>query len=108
MALGNDEEKVRLLQADAERGEARAQRHLANRYLRGKGLPADPSLAAFWMERAARQGLAPAQRSFGEFLEQGVGLDPDPEGARTWYAAASEQGDPVARRHLQRLEQSDP
>ena len=99
----DDADKVRLLQNDADNGEARAQRHLANRYLRGKGLPADPARAAYWMERAAAQGLAPAQRSFGEFLEQGVGLDPDPAAARAWYERAASQGDPVARKHLARL-----
>ena len=99
----DDAEKVRLLQRDAENGEARAQRHLANRYLRGKGLAADPGQAAVWMERAAAQGLAPAQRSYGEVLEQGVGLDPDPAAARDWYERAASQGDPVARKHLARL-----
>ncbi|MFP4560595.1 MAG: tetratricopeptide repeat protein [Thiohalorhabdus sp.] len=103
----DDEEKVRLLEADAREGEARAQRHLANRYLRGRGLPTDPAQAAYWMRQAAEQGLAPAQRSFGEFLEQGIGLDPDPDAARGWYAAAAKQGDPVARRHLHRLEHSE-
>jgi len=104
MPLGSDEEKVRLLQADAERGEARAQRHLANRYLRGKGVPEDPELAAYWMRLAAEQGLATAQRAYGELLEQGTAGEPDPRAARGWYTAAARQGDPVARRHLQRLE----
>jgi len=99
----DDADKVRLLQADAENGEARAQRHLANRYLRGKGLSADPEQAAYWMGQAAARGLAPAQRSYGEFLEQGVGVAVDGEAARYWYEQAAAQGDPVARKHLARL-----
>lgn len=103
MPLSNDADKVRLLQQDAEAGEPRAQRHLANRYLRGQGLEADAEQAAYWMGQAAAGGLAPAQRSFGEFLEQGTGMAADPAAARQWYARAAEQGDPVARQHLQRL-----
>lgn len=103
MPLSNDADKVRLLQDDAEAGEPRAQRHLANRYLRGQGLAADAERAAYWMGCAAQGGLATAQRSYGEFLEQGIGMAPDPEAARQWYARAADQGDPVARQHLQRL-----
>jgi len=95
---------VRLLQADAEQGEPRAQRHLANRYLRGRGVAEDPERAAYWMGRAAAAGLATAQRAYGEFLEQGVGQAADPDAARRWYRLAAEQGDPVAANHLSRLE----
>lgn len=103
LPLSDDAEKVRLLREDAEAGEARAQRHLANRYLRGKGVEADPERAAHWMARAAEGGLATAQRSYGEFLEQGIGVDVDTAAARGWYRKAVEQGDPMARQHLQRL-----
>ena len=104
MPLSDDGDKVRLLQADAEQGEPRAQRHLANRYLRGQGVPRDAGRAAYWMGLAAEAGLATAQRGYGEFLEQGVGVNPDPEQARQWYRRAAEQGDRIARQHLQRLE----
>ncbi|MEF8792673.1 tetratricopeptide repeat protein [Thiohalorhabdus sp.] len=103
MPLSDDADKVRLLREDAEAGEARAQRHLANRYLRGKGVEADAEQAAHWMGRAAEGGLATAQRSYGEFLEQGIGIGVDTEAARRWYRQAAEQGDPMARQHLQRL-----
>ena len=103
MPLGDDADKVRLLQADAEQGEARAQRHLANRYLRGQGVPEDAARAVYWMGRAAEAGLPAAQRSYGEFLEQGVGGAADPDKARQWYRRAAEQGDRIARQHLQRL-----
>lgn len=105
MPLPGDADKLRLLHEDAEKGEPRAQRHLANRYLRGQGVAPDPGRAAYWMGLAAEAGLAPAQRSYGEFLEQGVGAETDPEAAREWYRRAAEQGDPVARRHLERLTQ---
>ncbi len=95
-------EKIQRLQADAESGIPRAQRHLANRYLRGRGLPQDRGLAATWMRRAAERGLATAQRSYGEFLEAGVGVEPDPEAAWVWFERAAVQGDPIAQRHLLR------
>jgi len=104
----DDAEKVRLLETDAEQGEARAQRHLANRYYRGQGVVADPARAAYWMGQAAAQGLAPAQRSYGEFLEQGVGQAADADAARLWYQRAADQGDPVARKHLARLTENAP
>nr|NIU79252.1 hypothetical protein [Gammaproteobacteria bacterium] len=98
------------LRADAERGEARAQRHLANRYLRGDGVPRDPEQGTQWMRRAAEQGLAPAQRAYGELLEQGIGVARDPAAARKWYEWAAARGDPIARRHLEGSESgsSDP
>jgi len=106
LPLSDDAEKVRMLREDAEAGEARAQRHLANRYLRGKGVEPDPEKAAQWMGRAAEAGLATAQRSYGEFLEQGVGVAADRAAARDWYRLAAEQGDAPARQHLQRLDRT--
>lgn len=95
--------RLRLLMEDAERGEARAQRLLALRYLRGRGVGRDPALAYQWMERAAAQGLALAQRSLGELLEQGVCGPRDMAGAERLYRLSAQQGDPIARHHLARL-----
>ncbi len=100
---GAEEEKVALLEADARQGVPRAQRHLANRYLRGRGVPRDPARGAYWMSRAAEQGLALAQRGLGELYEHGLGVARDLERARRCYEAAAAQGDPVARAHLERL-----
>ena len=102
MKGNGDLEKVRRLLADAEAGEARAQRHLANRLLRGDGVTADPEEGGRWMRQAAEQGLPPAQRAYGELLEQGIGMAPNPAAARRWYERAAAQGDPIARKHLAR------
>ena len=102
------DERLALLLEDAERGVARAQRHLANRYLRGRGVVRDPARAAHWMRRAAEQGFAPAMRAWGEYLEQGVGGPADPAAALTWYRRAAARGDPPAREHLARLEPGAP
>ena len=98
------ERRLAVLLEDAERGVARAQRHLANRYLRGRGVACDPAMAAHWMRRAAEQGFPPAMRAWGEYLEQGVADAPDPAAALTWYRRAAERGDPHAAAHLARLE----
>ncbi|MEJ2508896.1 MAG: sel1 repeat family protein [Gammaproteobacteria bacterium] len=103
MQLDADQRLVLLLK-DAERGVARAQRHLANRYLRGRGVARDPALAAQWMRRAAEQGFPPAMRAWGEYLEQGVAGPKDVAAASVWYRRAAACGDPLARDHLARLE----
>jgi len=105
MVMGEQDEqgRLRLLMEDAERGEARAQRLLALRYLRGRGVGRDEALAHQWMERAAAQGFALAQRGLGELLEQGVGVPRDIAGAERLYRLSAHQGDPIAQRHLARL-----
>ncbi|HKK06867.1 MAG TPA: sel1 repeat family protein, partial [Gammaproteobacteria bacterium] len=98
------DQRFALLREDAERGVARAQRHLANRYLRGRGVARDPALAAQWMRRAAEQRFPPAMRAWGEYLEQGVAGPADPAAAALWYRRAAAHGDPLARDLLARLE----
>lgn len=99
-----EDAKLEHLRADAEAGEPRAQRLYGLRLLRGEGLAADPAVGAGWMRRAAEGGLRTAQRTYGELLEAGEGVATDPVAARDWYRAAAEAGDPVARKHLQRLD----
>lgn len=101
----NEDRKVALLQTDARQGIARAQRLLALRYLRGRGVPKDEAIAFYWMQLAAHQHFGLAQRSLGEFYENGNGIDLDVSQATHWYSLAAQQGDPIAREHLQRLSQ---
>ena len=103
MTAHEAEDKLQLLLEDARRGVPRAQRHLANRYLRGDGVPQDVTEGVCWLRRAAAQGLATAQRSLGELLEEGVVVARNLEEAVQWYRRAAAQGDPFARQHLQRL-----
>lgn len=102
------DERLALLLEDAERGIARAQRHLANRYLRGRGVARDPERAAHWMRRAAEQGFPPAMRAWGEYLEQGIGVPADPGAALAWYRRAAARGDPLARDYLAQRDPGDP
>ena len=97
------EESAAILQADAQQGIARAQRLLAIRYQRGRGVPKDEAIAFYWMQRAAQQKFALAQRSLGELYENGSGVAQDINLASDWYALAAVQGDSTAADHLQRL-----
>lgn len=101
--LTQEDRKVALLQVDARQGIARAQRLLALRYLRGRGIAKDEALAFHWMQLAAQQHFVLAQRSFGELYENGFGTVVDVTLALHWYQLAACQGDPIAQGHLQRL-----
>lgn len=96
-------ESAAVLQTDAGQGIARAQRLLAMRYLRGRGVPKDEATAFYWMKLAAQQHFPMAQRSLGELYEKGLGATLDITLASHWYLLASLQGDRIAREHLQRL-----
>ena len=84
---------------------ARAQRLLAMRYLRGRGVPKDEAIAFYWMQLAAQQHFAMAQRSLGELYKNGSGIALDITIASHWYGLAALQGDSIAKKHLQRLAQ---
>ena len=99
------EESAAVLQTDARQGIARAQRLLAMRYLRGRGVPKDEAIGFYWMQIAAQQNYATAQRSLGELYENGSGIALDITIASHWYRLAALQGDSTAKEHLQRLAQ---
>ena len=97
------EESAEILLIDASHGIARAQRLLAMRYLRGRGVPKDEAVAFYWMQLAAQQHFAMAQRSLGELYENGLGIALNLTLASAWYCLAALQGDSTAKEHLQRL-----
>ena len=99
------EESAAVLQTDAKHGIARAQRLLAMRYLRGRGVPVDQAIAFYWMQLAAQQHFSLAQRSLGELYEHGSGIALDITQASHWYRLAALQGDAIAKEPLQRLAQ---
>ena len=107
MPARDDPAKFDLLKRDAEQGHARAQRLLALRYLRGRGVAQDLAAAHRWLQAAARQGLALAQRDLGTCYEQGLGVARDVGEARRLYSLAAAQGDPIAQRFLQALARAD-
>lgn len=102
-AFSTWEESAEILLIDANHGIARAQRLLAIRYLRGRGVPKDEAVAFYWMQLAAQQHFAMAQRSLGELYENGFGIAPDITQASHWYRLAALQSDSTAKEHLRRL-----
>jgi TPR repeat protein len=96
-------ESAAVLQTDARLGIARAQRLLAMRYMRGRGVLKDEAIAFYWMTLAAQQNFSLAQRSLGELYEKGSGVAPDIIVASHWYHLAALQGDSIAKQHFQRL-----
>jgi TPR repeat protein len=103
MAFLTWEESAEILLVDANNGIVCAQRLLAIRYLRGRGVPKDEAVAFYWMQLAAQQQFAMAQRSLGELYENEFGITPDLTLASHWYGLAALQGDLTAKEHLQRL-----
>ena len=97
------EESAEILLIDAGHGIVRAQRLLAIRYLRGRGVPKDEAVAFYWMQLAAQQHFSMAQRSLGELYEYGFGVAIDITLASHWYGLAALQGDSTAKEHLQRF-----
>lgn len=100
MKQESDDQKLTLLRVHAEQGDARAQRLLALRYRRGRGVTQDLAAAARWMQSAAAQGLSLAQRDLAEFYQLGLGVPRDEVKALQLYRAAAVQGDPIAQRRL--------
>ena len=99
------EESAAVLETDAQQGIARAQRLLATRYLRGRGVPKNETIGFYWMQLAAQQNYAMAQRSLGDFYENGSGITRDFTIASCWHGFAALQGDSIPKKHLQRIAQ---
>jgi TPR repeat protein len=88
------------IRAQAERGNADAQKRLGAIYARGQGVKQDYAQAAHWYRRAADQGHAGAQAALGELYEAGQGVTRDDAEAAQWYRRAAEQGHAPAQYNL--------
>ncbi|MEZ5666187.1 MAG: peptidoglycan-binding protein [Alphaproteobacteria bacterium] len=95
--------EIAALQAQAEAGDAAAQRMLGQRYLNGDGVTPDTRNAYRWLEEAAVNADAEAQYLLGTLYEAGQGVDPDPLIAMAWYISASESGLPEASLRLGKI-----
>lgn len=84
---------VEELKQQAAQGLAQAQAKLAAVYLLGRdGVEKNESLAAEWMEKAAKQGLVDAQVVMGAMYDRGMGVASDRDKATQWYEKAAAQG----------------
>ena len=84
-----DVARLRLL---GDRGDARAQNELGERYANGRGVARDDPEAGRWYRRAAEQGNASGQVNLGFMYRAGRGVQRDYEEAVRWFRRAAEQG----------------
>jgi uncharacterized protein len=88
---------LRLLKPLADRGDARAQRLLAEMYRAGDGVRQSDLEALRWYRKAADQGHPKAQFGLGLMYFHGLGVGPDFREAARWYRKAADQGFPKAQ-----------
>jgi TPR repeat protein len=96
----NDAEAAKWYLLAAHRGDADAQRNLAQMYLHGIGVPQEFSTAYEWCRLAAEQGHIVGQAMLGELYYVGQGVKQDYQAAVKWFAAAAEQGQTQAQTKL--------
>jgi len=84
----------------ASAGETEAMTALANAYLRGEGVVADPRRAAAWYRRAAERGNTVAQLNLGDMTARGVGVPTDAAEAYFWLGVAAARGNAWAAERM--------
>ena len=84
----------------AEKGNARAQNIMGNRYFNGKGVEQNYVEAVKWYRKSAMQGYDAAQRNLGICYRQGKGVKTDNVKAFEWYTKAAKQGDAYSQCEL--------
>lgn len=93
--------------ADAENGDAAAQRNLAHLYRWGKGVRQDLTQAAYWYFSAAKNGSPLAQYNLGIMYLRGEGVPLNEDEGRVWLERAAQQGLKQAKRKLERMDEDD-
>ncbi|HEY3706182.1 MAG TPA: tetratricopeptide repeat protein [Terracidiphilus sp.] len=88
------------LQKRADKGFTHEQIELAEAYMKGQGVQRNPSLAAYWYEKAARNGDPAAEHQIGYLYSAGLGVPRDQIRAAHWYQLAASSGLPTARVNL--------
>ena len=84
----------------AASGNAAAELELGLRYAEGRSLPRDLTLAAQWLEKAAKQDNPPAQYRLATLYEKGLGVTRDTAVALNWYQRAANAGNIRAMHNL--------
>ena len=101
VSYGHD--KHRYFQAEADKGNARAQFELGLQYLFGDFLShvtADPAAGMQWLRKSAEQRDPQAQNLIGALYFRGKVLARDKTEAVNWFRKAAEQGDAYAQSNL--------
>jgi uncharacterized protein len=81
----------------AEQWNARAQTYLGVMYLRGKGVPQNFLVAAYWLHLAAGAGYPEAQYFLGLMYDKGQGVTQDFVLAHAWLNLAVAHAEPRVR-----------
>jgi len=81
-----------ILTREANAGDKLAQHELGIRYLTGKGVKADTTKGAYWVEQAAKQNLVPARFNLGILHYNGWGMQWNPFEAYRDFLYCAEQG----------------
>ncbi len=81
----------------AEQRDARAQTYLGVMYLRGRGVPQNFAVAAYWLHLASAAGLPTAQYFFGLMYDKGQGMAQDFVLAEAWLNLAVAHAEPRQR-----------
>jgi TPR repeat protein len=81
----------------AEERDARAQTYLGVMYLRGKGVPQNFAVAAYWLHLASAAGVPTAQYFFGLMNDKGQGMAQDFVLAQAWLNLAVAHAEPRLR-----------
>jgi TPR repeat protein len=88
-----ESDQIKVMRAEAERGDAIAQFGLGMLYEVGRGVPKDFVEAVKWYRKSAVQGYANAQSNLGSQYHKGEGVPKDFVEAVKWFRKAAEQGD---------------
>jgi TPR repeat protein len=97
------EEKLRLYQTLAEKGNPDAQFELGVMYKSGFGTPQDVAKGLFWYRKAAEQRSARAERNLGIAYYNGEGVERDFAQAANWFRRAAEDGDRYSQHNIGRM-----
>ena len=89
------------LRASALAGDPAAAYAIADRYMKGAGVPRDSGAAMRWFEKSAQAGSALAAFRLGVLNEKGDdGIAASPANAMDWYLRAAKQGNMQAMHNL--------
>lgn len=84
-------------------GDSAAQLAIADLYLAGNGVAADPAEAARWFRAAAEQGDPVGQLNLGDLYSRGLGVEHDLVEAYVWLGLSAAQGRRWPRQRLEAL-----
>ncbi len=87
----------------AVEGDSAAQLAVADLYMAGNGVAADPMEAARWFRAAAEQGDPVGQLNLGDLHSRGLGVERDLVQAYVWFSLSAAQGRLWPRARLDEL-----